>query len=369
MGTIRSGTDEIRRVIFTRIRDGFDFTTVNGLTSAPTFTQNPQRDTPEPYIYIYSVESAEADVTKDAASKEYTINVEVLIRYNSRRGGQRQADEMIDEVIRDVRGFATGEYPDATAAGYNIYIITTGTQQSFTFKERGANYYKVILPVYVTASFEGTDANTFPVQPVIFNSASFEFNPDATRQIEWFDSGIVTFASQYPSGNNGWNFDNVNYTLATNAQGSLVNQTYTIDTDDTPLGIDSAIEYTLDTDITTTHTLTETVAFPRIRSVRAGLADTAQLTALELDNFSLWDINYGLVDPTAQNLTVTTIIGERIYFIYDSAQGDLTRIENLNQPSGNDLPLYTLTKQDGFNIYTKDTGAAFAGDVTFKLFT
>ena len=365
---IRSGTDEIRRVIFNRIKDGFDFTTVNGLSAAPTFTQNPQRNTPEPYIYVYSVDSTEIDVTKESASKEYTINVEVLLRYNSRRGGQRQADEMIDEVIRDVRGFDSSEYPDASAAGYNIYMITTGAQQSEIMKDRGANYYKVTLPVIVRATYVGFEFDSQPVQAVTFNSANFEFNPDTTRNIEWFDNGVITFSTVYPSDNNGWNFDNVNYVLATNAEGTFVSPTYTIDSDDTPLGVDSTINYTFDTDLTRTTDLTETVSFARIRSVRSGTASDSVLTALNLDNFALWNIHYGNTNPISQNLVISTVVGERIYFMYNEALGDLTRIENLSQPTGNDLPLFTKTTKDGFNIYTKDTASAFAGNITFKLF-
>ena len=102
--TTRSSADEIRAAIATTIRNNFDYRNVRGLTENPTVTQNPTRQTTEPYIYVYSVGQIEIDSTKDDTPFQYHVAIEVTLRYNSYRGGQRQGEEIMNEVFSYVRG-------------------------------------------------------------------------------------------------------------------------------------------------------------------------------------------------------------------------------------------------------------------------
>ena len=167
--TTRSSADEIRTAIATTIRNNFDYRNVRGLTENPTVTQNPTRQTQEPYIYVYSVGQVEIDSTKDDTPFQYHVAIEVTLRYNSYRGGQRQGEEIMNEVFAYVRGKNSSEYPDLSAYGFNVYNTTTGDTAEFTDRLRGANYYKVITALYVTASFTGQEIQVQPIQePTVY---------------------------------------------------------------------------------------------------------------------------------------------------------------------------------------------------------
>ena len=125
MADQRSGHDEIRAAYADRICNRFDFRNVADLTENPTVTQNPTRFTTEPYIYIYSDSQFEDDVTFDDTPYTYKLMVEVNVRYGSTNGGQRQADEILDQVIDICRGKASSDFPDLTQFGYCIYRSTT----------------------------------------------------------------------------------------------------------------------------------------------------------------------------------------------------------------------------------------------------
>ena len=217
--TTRSSADEIRTAIATTIRNNFDYRNVRGLTENPTVTQNPTRQTQEPYIYVYSVGQVEIDSTKDDTPFQYHVAIEVTLRYNSYRGGQRQGEEIMNEVFAYVRGKNSSEYPDLSAYGFNVYNTTTGDTAEFTDRLRGANYYKVITALYVTASFTGQEVQVQPIQAPDYTYSGFSYLP-ISNNIERYDAGNIIPAQTYTSPNNGWTFDNVNYSLTPTAQGS-----------------------------------------------------------------------------------------------------------------------------------------------------
>ena len=215
----RSAADEVRAAIAEAIRTNIDYRNVRGLTENPTVTQNPTRQTQEPYIYVYSVGQNEIDSTKDNTPFEYELAIEVVVRYTSYRGGQRQAQELVNEVLQYVRGKNSSEYPDLSAYGFNVYNTTSGDTSYPTDRTRGANYYRAVTPLYVTASWTGTVAQIQPVQSPIFAYNSFLYTPQ-DMSIERYDAGAIVPAQTYTSPNNGWTFDTVSYSLTSTAQGS-----------------------------------------------------------------------------------------------------------------------------------------------------
>ena len=215
----RSSADEIRSAIATTIRNNFDYRNVRGLTENPTVTQNPTRQTTEPYIYVYSVGQVEIDSTKDDTPFQYHVAIEVTLRYNSYRGGQRQGEEIMNEVFSYVRGKNSSEYPDLSQYGFNVYNTTTGDTVEFTDRLRGANYYKVVTALYVTASWTGEEIQVQPIQEPDYSYYGFSYLP-ISNNIERYDAGNIAPATSYPSPNNGWTFDTVSYSLTPNAQGS-----------------------------------------------------------------------------------------------------------------------------------------------------
>ena len=217
--TTRSAADEIRKAVAAEIRNNFDYRNVRGLTENPTVTQNPTRQTTEPYIYVYSVGQVEIDSTKDDTPFQYHVAIEVTLRYNSYRGGQRQGEEILNEVLSYVRGKNASEYPDLTPYGFNVYNTTTGDTVELTDRLRGANYYKVVTALYVTASWTGQEVQVQPIQDPTFSYSGFSYSPTENR-IERYDAGNIIPAQSYTSPNNGWTFDTVSYSLTPTAQGS-----------------------------------------------------------------------------------------------------------------------------------------------------
>ena len=240
--TTRSSADEIRSAIATTIRNNFDYRNVRGLTENPTVTQNPTRQTTEPYIYVYSVGQIEIDSTKDDTPFQYHVAIEVTLRYNSYRGGQRQGEEIMNEVFSYVRGKNASEYPDLSQYGFNVYNTTTGDTVEFTDRLRGANYYKVVTALYVTASWTGQEIQVQPIQEPEFTYSGFSYLPIGNN-IERYDAGNIVPAQTYTSPNNGWSFNTVDYALPSSAQGVFDGTDYTLTATNEPVAIDSTINY------------------------------------------------------------------------------------------------------------------------------
>ena len=217
--TTRSAATEIRAALAAKVASNFDYRNIKGLTENPTVTQNPTRRTGSPYIYMYNIGQIEKDSTKDDTPFEYHLSIEVAVRYNSYRGGQRQAEQITNEVMSYVRGKNSSEYPDLSSSGFNVYNTEIGEVFETTDRLRGANYYKIITDLFVTASWTGQVAQVQPIQSAEYTYSGFAFEP-VNRDIERYDTGNIIPASSYTSPNNGWTFDTVAYSLTPTAQGS-----------------------------------------------------------------------------------------------------------------------------------------------------
>ena len=327
--TTRSAADEIRTAIAAKIRNNFDYTRVRGLTENPTVTQNPTRQTKEPYIYVYNVGQIEIDSTKDDTPFQYHIAIDVTLRYDSYRGGQRQAEEIMNEVLSYVRGKNSSEYPDLSSSGFNVYNTTTGDTVELTDRLRGANYYKVVTALYVTASFTGQVAQVQPVQAADFTYDGFAYAP-VSNNIERYDAGNIIPAQTYTSPNNGWAFTTAEYSLPATAQGVYDGTNYTLTATNEPVAINSTINYELVSDDSITTALAETASWNRIDSIRygskpaqAGLQptfpdDNSAIYGLRL--LSNWNVDYGTTDPQNMTVTLTADKDEYLYIIVNISE-------------------------------------------------
>ena len=352
---IRSGMDEIKRSIAKHLRTNFDYTKINGLTQQPAITQNPTRQTQTPRIYIYANGQIEIDTSKADVPIEYTVNVEVLVKYNSYRGGNRQAHQMLDEIIGSLRGLRSSDYP--TVDGYNIYRIQFGEIVDFKFIEEGQNYYKVICPFHISATQDAVPSTTQPMQAAEFTYSGFTFAPTSTN-IERWDSGNIVPATTYPSNNNGWNFETVTYTVATGADGTYSDGNYTIDSDDTTLGITSTINYTNDIDNTITTSLNATTNFDRIDSLRYGAINAQggsqptltddDATGYGLRNLANWNVDFGVVVPHQATITMTANAGQYLYLIVDHEDTVTHLIDTLGT---NNITNFTSSIVGDYKIY------------------
>ena len=308
----RTTGSELRAAIAQKIRDNFDYRNVRGLTENPTVTQNPTRRTSYPYIYVYNVGKEEIDTTKDDTPFRYHIAIEVTLRYNSYRGGQRQSEEITNEILSYVRGNSADEYPDLTEFGFNVYNTTTGESTEPLDRLRGGNYYSVVTPLYISASWTGQVAQVQPIQAAEFTYDTFTYAP-VNNNIERYDAGNIVPAQTYSSPNNGWTFDSTTYSIPATAQGVYDGTNYTLTATNEPVALNSVINYKLTSDDSVTTALSATTAWNRIDSIRYGAIDAqagSQPTFPDDDSptyglrlLSNWNVDYGVTDP--QNVTVT----------------------------------------------------------------
>ena len=266
MATSRNGADVLKTAIVRLLRQDFLETRVPGITDLPLFIQDrPQPFTPEPYVYIYLVDSEEVDKTQTSSSRDYRIRAQVVTKSAHNRSAETERDAIVDEITRviDTPG---APYINLRNEGYNVYIQNVGNVEKFVDDStRGSTYFIANMELQFVADFVGTPESEFPVQDPIFTYAGFTF-PPINEQIELGDVGTITGATTYPSNNNGWDFVSVTYSLASDSQGSILGNVVTVDGTDDPIVIITTLNYEFSTDTSITTTVVHTTNFERIRS-------------------------------------------------------------------------------------------------------
>ncbi len=364
----RSGSDEVRRAITTAIRDGFQHDRVPGLDTTPSITQNPTRQTTEPYIYIYSLTESEIDVTKEDSSREYVVSVEVCLRYRSYIGGQRQANRIVDEILSVIRGFGVADYPDISDAGYRIYRITSGEIETQIQKDRGANYYKAIFELFVTAEHIGIPDEVLPIQTPGFTYSDWMFTP-VNNNIERWDSGNIIPTTTYPSSNNGWDFIDASFSISSGDGGTYDGTTYAITSGVDDIGMDSTLRYELNADTTERTSIQQSVSWNRIDSIRYGSIvpvtpgtlpiltdDTADTYGLR--DLTNWNIEFGTVTPHNETIVITGDSNEYVYIIVDSG---VTLSQIRNAIGQNTIAQWDVETVGNYKIYINNQPIVFDG--------
>ena len=362
---IRSGMDEVRASIANHVRTNFVPANA-GLVTNPTITQNPTRRTGSPVIYFYPVDQTEVDTTKDGVNIEYAINVEVRVRYNSYRGGRRQAEQIVDEIIGSIRGLTASDYPSVN--GYTIYRIRFANLIFNKDKVAGADYVQIIVPFLISATQDAVPSQVLPVQAPAFTYTNFTFSP-TNNKIERYDSGEIVPTTTYPSGNNGWNFVDASFSVSSGSVGTFTSGNYNVPSGGEPLGLSSSLRYNLDSDSTVTTTLTANTSWDVIDSIRYGavtpeivgtaptFTDDAAAT-YGLRNLANWNIEYGTVTPHNETITVTGDSGQFVYIIIDEGV-TLTQIQNtLGQ---NVIDQFNVTTVGDYKIYINTQPIVFDG--------
>ena len=371
----RDASELVKGAIASTLLSDFLHTNIPGISAIPTVSRTITSRTPEPYIEIGDVNSEEAYTTKDSESREYEVNLKICLKYAPNRSTHVQRERIVDETIRVLTAEGVFNLSDD---GYDVYIVTTGPITRFDTHERGAKYYFAIVPLLVTATFVGLPTANQPAQAALFSYGGWRFTPPTSesRNLELWDAGTITGNNTYPSGNRGYNFASVSYALGMNADGTLVSNLYTIDSDDTTISLDTTINYEFATDSTITANVLDSDTWNRIRSLRYGSSsvttftdtDTAQSGLRNLASFTGTNrtFDFGQVNPLGRTITLPGVAGEHPYIIMDAAHSPTAITQDL-LGGANIISLFTTSIVGGYRIFVLTDPLVADGDIIVTL--
>lgn len=270
----------------------------------------------------------------------WTVNI---LDNGNRFGGIQLigGDAIVDEIVRHL-DVEPSSYIDLTSMGYNVYTQTIQDIVSYPSEERGATYWISNIVLLVNAEFLGIAAGQLPVQLPMFTFANFAVNP-VGMNIANHDAGtITTQLTGYSSPNNGFNFVDATVSLAAGADGTLVGNVLTIDSDDTTFGLITNLNYASAQDATVTETLSRVNIWNRVNPIRFGSLNEAPIftddntNVTGIRNLASFtdtnrDINLGVVNPNGQTIRINAAANDFLYIMYDENQPDLTNIEQSAQ--------------------------------------
>ena len=194
----------------------------------------------------------------------------------------------------------------------------------------------------------------------------FTFEP-AGFTIERFDSGTIIPDTTYPSGNNGWDFVDANFSISSGGAGTFSSGRYTIPAGGEPVSLDSTLRYNLNADPTETTSLSATTQWNVIDSIRYGsiVPETAGTIPTLVDddsatyglrNLANWNVEFGTVTPHQEMITLTGDPGEYLYIIVDQGV-TLTQIVNNGV---NTISLWDVQTVGNYRIYINQQPIVFA---------
>ena len=381
MAQSRNGAEILKTAIVRKLLDDFQHNRVPGIDSTPLIIQSrPQPFTPEPYIYIYEVTSSEVDITKDSSSRQYNIRAQVVTKSDINRSAERVRDAMVDEITRSIDEQTSG-YIDITADGYNVYIQNVGEVTKFVDDTtRGATYFIANVEMFFTADFIGAPVVNQPNQANVFTFNGF-LRPIRNNSIEMFDSGAIVPATTYPGNNNGWDFVSTSASVTSGAQGRINAGSYTVQSNDDPLGLDIVINYEFSTDTSQTTSLNQTTNFPRRIDVRHGVINPGagqQPTFTDDSNTTSGIRNLGSFDngtdrlfnaftnPIGQTVTFRRRVDDFMYIVTGANAPEINVIrENVFNQDIRDQ--FRLVSVGAYRVYFSNTAANVDGDITVTL--
>ena len=380
----RNAADLLKTAIVRRLRSDFLHERVPGITEQPLFIQDrPQPFTPEPYVYIYVVNSDEVDVTTTGTARDYFLRAQVVTKSAHNSSSETVRDAIIDEITR-VLDVDTRNYINLVNDGFNIYIQNVGSITKFVDDTtRGATYFIGNIELHFRADFIGLPETNLPIQQAIYTFDGFD--RPVTGTIELWDTGTITGATTYPSDNNGWDFvPPPVYQLGVGSGGTLNNNVITVGDSRATIQVIAQLSYEFDTDNDITTILTDTDSWARRRSFRYGairgvdsqptFADSAS-GSLGLRNLSEWQTSHrfftDIVNPTGEAITIPQQVGDYLYFITGSNVNitDVRPTSFATVPSANFIDQFDVSVVGDYRVYIRNRESTVAGDFNITIVT
>lgn len=309
----------------------------------------PTVNTPYPYVHVEidSDDIVEVAVTDSGSSYDYFVSIKAVSRSEINADTRETRDALVSEIQR-VLDVNYDEYINLESNGFNIYIQTVESINIDQLNQLGTDLF--IGDVTLKVRMEQVGSRTAPTSVISETYQNFSTQPE-NDTYELYDSGNITFPTSYAT-SNGWIFDSVTYSLTSDSDGTISGNVVTVGNTDSFIGVSTVITFASALD-----TLVKTTIFTRkeinsIRSPRIGVFTDEALTDAQISNLSLWTSSFPYLNPNRVELSVTANALDYIYILTDGTH-TLTGIKN-------DLGLdniqdYSVTVQDGFNVYKLNT--------------
>lgn len=103
-----------------------------------------------PLIRVYSVSNDEIDLNRSSFNVEASLRLEVITRFDGNSGGELQCNQIVDEVLNQIRTRSAG-YIDLSANGWNVYAITNNGVNYLEDDFDDHTYFRAIVNINVKA--------------------------------------------------------------------------------------------------------------------------------------------------------------------------------------------------------------------------
>ena len=108
------------------------------------------RNASYPLIKVYSVSNDETDLNRSSFNVEASIRLEVITRFDGNSGGELQCNQIVDEVLNQIRTRSSG-YIDLSAQNWNVYSITNAGVNYLEDDFDDHTYYRAVVNINVKA--------------------------------------------------------------------------------------------------------------------------------------------------------------------------------------------------------------------------
>lgn len=287
----------------------------------------------------------------------------------------------------DVNGsWNNGGYTLVSASLYTGSILITevysGTSLTSNLTTSGSQNYRLQYtassPLNGTlysgsATATGTLSKTNPTSPVQTETATIQLGV-ASNQMEQGATGSIAISSVTSSANS-WtitsfvgtgSFSSTIIPLFGNLTGAQGTGTVFVTgsaTGSNSITITTTANYNsgiLNNPVITT-SVTDTITYSKIRSLRYGASPSSSFTASELENLALWDstlggnvgtISKGTTTVSGQSLTITWTGDKYHYIVYNSS---LANLSNITTAGFGVLSSFTVTTVGNYKVYRTNT--------------
>ena len=103
-----------------------------------------------PLIRVYSVSNDEIDLNRSSFNVEALVRLEVITRFDGNSGGELQCNQIVDEILNQIRTRSAG-YIDLSANGWNVYAITNNGVNYLEDDFDDHTYFRAIVNINVKA--------------------------------------------------------------------------------------------------------------------------------------------------------------------------------------------------------------------------